>query len=84
MLARAGGFVADKSAPSQTALIRLEGQQAKVFLVNVNEVMRGRQVDKNFVLQNGDVIVVPERSGTNWRDVVGLLFQAATMINIVR
>lgn len=83
VLARAGGFVPGKSSPSQTALIRLEGQEAKVLLADVNELMRGRQVDKNFLVRDRDVIVVPERTGTNWRDLVGLLFQAATMVQII-
>lgn len=82
VLARAGGFLRDKASPRKTALVRLEGKEAKVYLVDANEVIRGRQIEKNYELKNGDVIIVPEKTGMDWRELVGLLFQAATMIRI--
>ncbi|MBU0610858.1 MAG: SLBB domain-containing protein [Armatimonadetes bacterium] len=82
VLARAGGFLKDKASPAKTALVRLEGQEAKVYLVDANEVIRGRQIEKNFELRNRDVIIVPERTDIDWREMVGLLFQAATMVRI--
>jgi polysaccharide biosynthesis/export protein len=82
ILARTGGFVEGKTSPGKTALVRMEGQEAKVYLVNANELIRGRQPEKNFRLQDKDVIIVPHKTGTDWREIVGIIYQAATMIRI--
>lgn len=82
VLARAGGFVQGKASPAKTALVRMEDQEAKVYLVNANELIRGRQPEKNFKLRDKDIIVVPQKSGTDWREIVGIIYQAATMIRI--
>lgn len=84
VLARAGGFIEGEASPAKTALVRMEGQEVKVYLVNVSEVIRGRQPEKNFELRDKDTIIVPRRTGVDWREVVGMLYQAATMIRIFK
>ena len=82
VLSKAGGFLKDKASPTKAALVRVEGQEAKVFLVDANALIRGQQLDKNFELQDKDVIIVPAKTGLDWRQLVGELFQAVTLINL--
>lgn len=82
LLAEVGGFLKDRTSPTKAALVRAEGQEAKVFVVDVNALIRGQQLDKNYVLQDKDVIVVPAKTSLDWRDLVGQLFQAVTLIRL--
>jgi len=82
VLAKVGGFMKDKTSPNKAALVRVVGQEAQVYLVDVNALIKGQQLDKNFELQDRDVIIVPAKTGLDWRELVGELFQAVTLIRL--
>jgi polysaccharide export outer membrane protein len=71
IIARAGGFDKSSAAPWKTALIRAKGADADVYLVDMDKVVRGQSLDKNYLVQNSDVIVVPKRTGIDWQQWVG-------------
>ena len=55
----AGGFT-DKASPSRTRVIRSSPQGQKVIEVDMNDILRRGREAKTVMLQEGDVIVVPE------------------------
>ena len=83
VLARVG--VAQSGAASwQIALIRKRGVDVDIYLVDFDKLIRGKTPDKNYLIQNGDVIVVPKTKGTNWREWVQQLFSLYGLISIFR
>ncbi len=64
------GFDKTSAAPWETALIRRRGVDTDVYVVDMDKVLRGQAPDKNYLIENGDIIVVPKRKGMNWRDWV--------------
>jgi polysaccharide export outer membrane protein len=55
----AGGFT-DKAAPGRSRVIRTTPTGQKVFDVDMNDIIRRGQRDKAILLQENDVVVVPE------------------------
>ena len=55
----AGGFT-DKAAPSRTRVIRSTPQGQKVIEVDMNDILRRGREAKAVMLQESDVVVVPE------------------------
>ncbi len=55
----AGGFT-DKAAPSRTRVIRSTPQGQKVIEVDMNDILRRGREAKTVMLQESDVVVVPE------------------------
>ena len=55
----AGGFT-DKAAPARTRVIRSTPTGQQVFTVDLNDILKRGQRDKAIVLQENDVVVVPE------------------------
>ena len=55
----AGGFT-DKAAPSRTRVIRSTPQGQKVIEVDMNDILRRGREAKGVMLQESDVVVVPE------------------------
>ncbi len=76
----------DKNAAAawETALIRKRGVNADVYLIDLDKVIRGLAPDKNYPLENGDVIVVPKRKGTNWLQWTQQLLSIYGLVNIFR
>ena len=55
----AGGFT-DKAAPSRTRVIRSTPEGQKVIEVDMNDILRRGRAAKTVMLQESDVVVVPE------------------------
>jgi polysaccharide export outer membrane protein len=55
----AGGFT-DKAAPSRTRVIRATADGQKVIEVDMNDIIRRGRAAKTVMLQESDVVVVPE------------------------
>ena len=55
----AGGFT-DKAAPSRTRVIRSTPQGQQVIQVDMNDILRRGREAKSVILQESDVVVVPE------------------------
>jgi protein involved in polysaccharide export with SLBB domain len=83
LLAQIGGFD-EKAGLHKTALIRREGQEAKVFVVDMRKVIMGQTLDRNYVLQDGDVVMVPRKAGMDWQTIVTQLFQTVTLVKILQ
>ena len=62
------------AAPWKTALIRRKGKNVDVYEVDFEKLIRGQTPDKNYPIEDGDIIVVPKRKGMNWREWVQQLF----------
>lgn len=58
-IAKAGGLL-DTAAADQVSVTRQVEEQAEVYTVNLEDLMRNRFLDSNFMLEGGDVIIVPE------------------------
>ena len=55
----AGGFT-DKAAPGRTRVIRTTPQGQKVIEIDINDILRRGREAKTVMLQESDVVVVPE------------------------
>ena len=74
-----------EGAPWEAALIRRDPQNPKladVYHVDLDKLMIGQKQDENYLVQNGDIFVVPKRHGTNWLDWVQKIFGFVGMIDI--
>ncbi|MBN1567584.1 MAG: polysaccharide biosynthesis/export family protein [Acidobacteria bacterium] len=58
LLARAGGFREEANA-KKIAIVRKENGKTSYFSFNYKEVSKGRNLQQNIVLKNGDVVIVP-------------------------
>ena len=56
--ALAGGFT-QWAAKDEIILIRKEGGKDRIYKINYKDIVKGRDVDNNLVLQANDTIVVP-------------------------
>lgn len=58
MIAMAGGM-SDFAKKNKVAIMRTEDGQTKNFKFNYNDVIEGKKLEQNIVLQPGDTVVVP-------------------------
>ena len=79
-----GLFAAGAASLAVWLFARVVGDEAKVFLVDVNKVIMGQAPEKNFPLQDGDVVFVPGRKRVDWRQLVSQLFQTVAWIRIIQ
>jgi len=54
----AGGFT-QWAAKDEIILLRKEGNQEKIYKINYKDILKGRNVENNLILQANDTIVVP-------------------------
>jgi polysaccharide export outer membrane protein len=59
LIARAGGFT-DLAAQSKITVIRGEGSKQKKILVNISDIIRSGDKNKDIALEPGDIVSVPE------------------------
>ncbi len=76
------GYDKASAAPWKTALIRRKGVDVDVYVVDMEKIIRGQAPDKNYLIENGDVIIVPKRTGMNWREWVQQLFFVVGAVRI--
>ena len=60
LLARAGGLT-EMANPKQIKIVRKEGDKTEQFLFNFNykDVIKGKKLEQNITLRNGDIVMVP-------------------------
>jgi len=58
LLARAGGFTLD-AKPKKIKIIRKAQGKSVTFPFNYNDMINGRDMKQNILLNNGDIVVVP-------------------------
>ncbi len=58
ILSMAGGFTPFAS-PDKTFVLRQEGGKSKKIPFDYNQVVKGKEAEMDFMLQRGDVVVVP-------------------------
>jgi protein involved in polysaccharide export with SLBB domain len=79
------GLDKQNGAPWEAALIRRDPKNPKladVMHVDLDKLMVGQKQDENYLVQNGDIFVVPKRHGTNWLEWVQQLFGFIGMVDI--
>ena len=58
LLARAGG-ISEYAKKTKIAIVRKEGRQTRHLLFNYKDVAKGKNLQQNIILKNGDVVIVP-------------------------
>lgn len=58
-IAKAGGLL-ETAAADLVSVTRQTDAQSEIFAVNLDELMKNRFLESNFLLEGGDVIIVPE------------------------
>ncbi len=64
---------------TQVAIVRLEAGKPKVITANVEQLLSGKDMSQNILLQHGDVVVVPEKGLT-----VANAIQFLNVFNLIR
>jgi len=59
LISQAGGFT-DKSDRKKIKIIRGDGRTRKTFIVDAEEIVKSGDLTKDFVLEAGDIVEVPE------------------------
>jgi len=75
----AAGGPTDRANITQVTIVRVEGGKPKPITANLERALNGSDISQNLVLQNGDVVFVPER-GFNLRDIG----QWLSLLNVTR
>jgi polysaccharide export outer membrane protein len=58
LLARAGGF-REEANKKNISIVRKEGGRTVSFRFNFKDVSKGKNLQQNIILENGDVVIVP-------------------------
>jgi len=81
-IGKAGGFVLDKSAPENTVWVRQGVTDEKVMRrINIDNVRGLGTPSEELLVQDGDIILVPEDKKLHWEDWLRIL---ATAVGVVR
>jgi len=67
MIGKAGG-VAEKSAPEHTLVMRHDATSGQPQRIDLQSIMEGQGSPEQLVVQDGDIIFVPESKELEWRD----------------
>ena len=78
------GLDKGNAAPWESALIRRKGVNTDVYLLDLDKLMRAQRQDMNYLIENGDYIVVPKRKGINWLEWVQQAFSWYGLVSIFR
>jgi protein involved in polysaccharide export with SLBB domain len=78
------GVAYGTAAPWESALIRRKGINVEVYVLDLDKLMHGQRQDMNYLLENGDIIFVPKRKGTNWLEWVQQAFSWYGLVSIFR
>jgi len=81
IMARCGGFDKTSAAPWGAALVRPKGVDADVYVLDLVQLMQGRNLEKNYPVENGDFLYVPKRTGKDWRQWVA---EALGIVGLIR
>jgi len=73
MISKAGGVVPDKSAPEHTLVMHKTSPDAQPERVNLQEIMEGRGDPELLVIQDDDIVFVPESKKLHWQDWTSIL-----------
>jgi len=79
MISKAGGVVPEKSAPEHTLVMHKTSPDAQPKPVNLQKIMEGRADPEELVIQNDDIIFVPESKKMHWQDWTSILTSAANL-----
>ena len=55
-----------------------------MYLVNARKLMQGLELERNYELEDGDIIFVPRDTGFDFADLVGQIYQTALMIRVFK
>ncbi len=79
MISKAGGVVPEKSAPEHTLVMHKTSPDIQPKPVNLQEIMEGRGDPEVLVIQDDDIIFVPESKELHWQDWTNILTSAANL-----
>lgn len=77
-IATAGGR-SDRADLKQVVIMRLDQSQTSMIRANVDQILKGQDLNQNIILQHADVVFVPERGLTMTQ-----VLQYLSVTNIVR
>jgi len=81
IIARAGDF-AKKANRKHTAILRrdTDGETVQVIVADMNAALRGSEVLLQHPVQDGDIIYVPDRPTSAWKNIVRTLTGAGSLL----
>jgi len=79
MISKAGGVVPEKSAPEHTLVMHKTSPDTQPEPVNLQKIMEGRGDPDVLVIQDDDIIFVPESKKLHWQDWTSILTSAANL-----
>ncbi len=79
LISKAGGIVPDKSAPEHTLVMHKTSPDAQPEPVNLQRIMEGRADPEELMIQNDDIIFVPESKQLHWQDWASIITSAANL-----
>jgi len=73
VIGRSGGF-GEKAAKRHTAILRRDGDKVQVIVADMKAALAGSEVLLQYPVQDGDIIYVPDRPQSPWRNIVDVLW----------
>ena len=83
-------YLGDAGGPTQLAkltdvsVVRNKGDKPQIMRFNANSAMRGSSITGNPVLEPGDIVYVPSKFISGWRDAVQLMFTALSLNSLLK
>lgn len=79
LIGKAGGVVPDESAPKHTLMMRQGAPEGQPVRINLQNLMKGRAAPEELMVQNGDIIFVPESKKFRWEDWTKIISSVANL-----
>ncbi len=79
MISKAGGVVPEKSLPEHTLVMHKTSPNTQPKRINLQQIMEGRGDPEVLVIQDDDIIFVPESKKLHWQDWTSILTSAANL-----
>lgn len=74
VIASAGGFEPGKAKVHRVALLRRSGDHVSVYKIDLSKIIHGRDQSKNYLVEDGDIVVLPGKRKLDWQYYAGVLY----------
>jgi len=73
-VATAGGYKPGQVKAYRLMLMRRHGEQVKIFKIDMPKILHGADQSQNYLLEDGDIIVMHGRKKQDWQYYAGVLY----------
>ena len=73
-VANAGGYQPGQAKAYRLMLMRRDGDRVSIYRIDLPSIVRGGDQSRNYLLEDGDIIVMPGKKNQDWQYYAGVLY----------